>query len=84
MYMSPLLWFVLIGLVAGWLVGQLSKGEGLGILADLVIGMVGAILGGHLLPTLDVSIWGGLLDGLIAAAFGAIILVFAIHQFKKA
>jgi uncharacterized membrane protein YeaQ/YmgE (transglycosylase-associated protein family) len=82
--MSPLLWFVIIGLAAGWLVGQLSKGEGLGILADIVVGMVGAILGGFLLPTLDVSIWGGLLDSLIAAAFGAFVLVFAIHQIKKA
>jgi uncharacterized membrane protein YeaQ/YmgE (transglycosylase-associated protein family) len=84
MYMSPLLWFVLIGLVAGWLVGQLSKGEGLGILADLVIGMVGAILGGFLLPTIGVSGWSGLLDSLIVATFGAVVFVFAIHQFKKA
>jgi uncharacterized membrane protein YeaQ/YmgE (transglycosylase-associated protein family) len=82
--MSPLLWFVLIGLAAGWLVGQFSKGEGLGILADIVVGMVGAIVGGFLLPTLDISLWGGLFENLVAAAFGAFILVFAIHQFKKA
>jgi uncharacterized membrane protein YeaQ/YmgE (transglycosylase-associated protein family) len=82
--MSPLLWFVLIGLAAGWLAGQLLKGEGLGILADIVVGMVGAILGGFLLPTIGLSVWGGLLDSLIVAAFGAFVLVFAIHQIKKA
>ncbi|MEJ2053252.1 MAG: GlsB/YeaQ/YmgE family stress response membrane protein [Calditrichaceae bacterium] len=46
--------------------------------------MVGAIVGGFLLPTLDISLWGGLFENLVAAAFGAFILVFAIHQFKKA
>lgn len=82
--MSPLLWFVLIGLAAGWLAGQLVKGDGFGILADLVVGMIGAILGGFLLPTIGVSGWGGLLDSLIVATFGAVVLVFATHQFKKA
>jgi uncharacterized membrane protein YeaQ/YmgE (transglycosylase-associated protein family) len=82
--MSPLLWFVLIGLAAGWLAGQLSKGDGFGILADLVVGMIGAILGGFVLPTMGVSAWGGLLDSLIVATFGAVVFVFAIHQFKKA
>ena len=82
--MSPLLWFVIIGLGAGWLVGRFSKGEGLGTLTDIVAGMVGAILCGFWLPTLDVSIWGGLADSLLAATFGAFVLVFAIHTIKKA
>lgn len=82
--MSPLLWFILIGLAAGWLAGQLSKGEGLGILADIAFGMIGAILGGFLLPTLGISVWGSLLDSLIVATFGAVVLVFMMHQLKKA
>ena len=82
--MSPLLWFVLIGLAAGWLAGKLVKGDGYGVLADLVVGMIGAIIGGFLLPAIGVSGWGGLLDSLIVATFGAVVFVFAIHQFKKA
>ena len=82
--MSPLLWFVLIGLAAGWLAGKLVKGDGYGVLADLVVGMIGAIIGGFLLPTIGVSAWSGLLDSLIVATFGAVVFVFAIHQFKKA
>ena len=82
--MSPLLWFVLIGLVAGWLAGQLVKGDGFGILADLVVGMIGAILGGFLLPMIGVSAWSGLVDRLIVAIFGAVVLVLSMHQFKRA
>lgn len=82
--MSPLIWFVIIGLIAGWIAGQLVKGDGFGVLADLVVGMIGAIIGGFLLPAMGVSGWGGLLDSVIVATFGAVVFVFAIHQFKKA
>ncbi len=82
--MSPLLWFVLVGIAAGWLAGKFVKSDGYGVLADLVVGMIGAIIGGFLLPTIGVSGWGGLLESLIVATFGAVVFVFAIHQFKKA
>jgi uncharacterized membrane protein YeaQ/YmgE (transglycosylase-associated protein family) len=42
------LWFLLIGLAAGWLAGQLTKGGGFGLVGDLVVGVVGALLGGFL------------------------------------
>ena len=42
-----LLWFLLIGLVAGWLAGKIMKGSGYGIIGDLVLGIVGAFVGGH-------------------------------------
>lgn len=43
-------WFILIGIVAGWLAGQIMKGEGFGLLGDLIVGVVGALLGGTCFP----------------------------------
>ena len=45
-------WFILIGLAAGWLAGQLMKGGGFGIVGDIVVGVIGALLGGFLFRTL--------------------------------
>ena len=42
------LWFLLIGLAAGWLAGKITKGSGFGVIGDLVVGVVGAMLGGLL------------------------------------
>jgi uncharacterized membrane protein YeaQ/YmgE (transglycosylase-associated protein family) len=42
------LWFILIGLTAGWLAGQLMKGGGFGVVGDIVVGVIGALLGGFL------------------------------------
>jgi uncharacterized membrane protein YeaQ/YmgE (transglycosylase-associated protein family) len=52
------IWFILIGLIAGWLAGQLMKGGGYGVVGDIVVGIVGALLGGFLFRTLGVSTGG--------------------------
>ena len=54
-------WFILIGLAAGWLAGQLMKGGGFGVIGDIIVGVIGALLGGFLFRTLGVSAGGGLL-----------------------
>jgi uncharacterized membrane protein YeaQ/YmgE (transglycosylase-associated protein family) len=46
------IWFILIGLIAGWLAGQLMKGGGYGVVGDIIVGIVGAVLGGFLFRTL--------------------------------
>ena len=46
--MSGLVGFLLIGLVAGWLAGQLMKGKGFGLLGNILVGIIGAFLGGFL------------------------------------
>jgi len=77
-----LIYFLLIGLAAGWLAGKIMKGRGFGILGNLVIGVIGAILGGFvfrlvgLLPT-------GLLGSLIAATAGAVLLLFVLQKFGR-
>ena len=77
-------WFILIGLAAGWLAGQMMKGGGFGVLGDIVVGVIGALLGGFLFRTFGVSAGGGLLGSLIVATIGAIVLLFVLRLIKKA
>ena len=77
-------WFILIGLVAGWLAGQLVKGGGFGVIGDIVVGVIGALLGGFLFSTLGVSLGGGLLGAIIVATIGAILLIFILRLIKRA
>jgi len=78
-----ILWFFIIGIVAGWLAGQLMKGGGYGLIGDLVIGVIGAFIGGWLFGALGVRA-GGLIGSLITATIGAMILVFLVRLIKKA
>ena len=78
-----LLWFLVIGLVAGWLAGQLMKGGGYGLMGDLVLGVIGAFIGGWLFGALGIGA-GGLIGSLITATVGAVVLLFLIRLIKKA
>ena len=78
-----LLWFLLIGLAAGWLAGQIMKGGGFGLIGDLIVGVIGALLGGWLFGLLGIAA-GGLIGALITATVGAIVLLFVLRLVKKA
>ena len=78
-----LLWFLLIGLAAGWLAGQIMKGGGYGLVGDLVVGVIGALVGGFLFGALGISA-GGLLGALITATIGAVVLIWLLRLIKKA
>ncbi|HYA21534.1 MAG TPA: GlsB/YeaQ/YmgE family stress response membrane protein [Burkholderiales bacterium] len=78
------IWFILIGLVAGWLAGQLVKGGGFGVVGDIVVGVVGALIGGFVFSTMGVSAGGGLIGSLIVATIGAIILIVILRVVKRA
>lgn len=78
-----LLWFVLIGLVAGWLAGQLVKGGGFGVAGDIAVGILGALLGGSLFRWLGVSVGGGLLGRIVVATIGAVILIVGLRLVKR-
>jgi uncharacterized membrane protein YeaQ/YmgE (transglycosylase-associated protein family) len=76
-------WFILIGLAAGWVAGQLMKGGGFGVVGDIIVGVIGALLGGFLFRTLGVSAGGGLLGSLIVAIIGAVVLLSLLRLIKK-
>ena len=78
------IWFILIGLVAGWLAGQLVKGGGFGVVGDIVVGVLGALLGGFLFSSFGVSLGGGLLGAIVVATIGAILLIFILRLIKRA
>jgi len=78
------IWFILIGLVAGWLAGQVMKGGGYGVLGDIIVGILGALLGGWLFGVLGIWPGGGLLGSLIVAFIGACILIFLVRLIKRA
>jgi len=77
-------WFAWVGLVAGWLAGQLMKGGGFGVVGDIVVGVLGALLGGFLFSSLGLSSGGGLLGAIIVATIGAVVLIFILRLVKRA
>jgi len=76
------LWFILIGIAAGWLAGQVMKGGGYGIVGDLIVGVIGALLGGCLFGLLGISA-SGLLGSLVTATVGAVVLIALLRVIKK-
>ncbi len=78
-----LLWFLLVGLIAGWLAGKLTKGSGYGVLGDIVMGVVGAFIGGFLFGILGITAYGTI-GNIIVATIGAVVLVYAVRALKKA
>lgn len=79
-----LLIFLSVGLAAGWLAGVLVKGGGFGIIGDIVVGMIGALVAGFLFPLLGIAVLGGLLASILHAALGAVIFLLLLRMVKRA
>jgi uncharacterized membrane protein YeaQ/YmgE (transglycosylase-associated protein family) len=75
--------FLAIGAVAGWLAGTLMKGGGFGLLKNIIIGILGSIIGGFVFGLLGIS-WGGLVGSIVTATAGAALLLFVLGKIKKA
>jgi len=82
--MNGLLYWVVVGLIAGWLAGVVMKGGGYGIVVDIVLGMIGAIVGGWIFSSLGIGAGGGLVGGIIVAFIGAVVLVAITRALKRA
>jgi len=81
--MGIIAWIV-VGLVAGWLAGQVMKGGGYGMLADIVLGILGGIVGGWVFGLLGIGPGGGMIGSIIVAFVGAVILVAITRLLKRA
>lgn len=79
-----IIWFILVGLIAGWLAGQLMKGGGFGVIGDIVVGIIGALVGGLLFSSLGISAGGGLLGAIIVATIGAVVLIALLRLIRRA
>jgi uncharacterized membrane protein YeaQ/YmgE (transglycosylase-associated protein family) len=81
--MGFLAWIV-VGLIAGWLAGQVMRGGGYGALIDIVLGICGGILGGWIFGTLGIWHGGGMIGSTIVAFVGAVVLVWVTRLLKRA
>ena len=77
-----LLWVILGGLIAGWAAGKIMKGSGYGTLTNIVLGVVGAVVGGFLVRLVGFEPMGGLISSIVTATIGAIILIAIARKLK--
>jgi uncharacterized membrane protein YeaQ/YmgE (transglycosylase-associated protein family) len=75
------LYWIIVGLIAGWLAGKVMKGEGYGVLVDIILGILGAVVGGWVFGLLGFHA-GGLIGTIIVAFVGAVILVWIVRKLK--
>jgi len=74
--------WVFLGLIAGWLAGKIARGRGYGCLTDILLGLIGSILGGWIFRKLEIGTGtGGFIYSLAAATVGAVVLVVIVHLF---
>jgi uncharacterized membrane protein YeaQ/YmgE (transglycosylase-associated protein family) len=81
--MGFLAWIV-VGLIAGWLAGQVMQGGGYGVVFDIILGLIGGVLGGWIFGLLGIWEGGGMIGSIIVAFAGAVILVAITRVLKKA
>lgn len=79
-----MLWTIIVGIIAGWLAGLIMKGDGFGLIWDLILGIAGAVVGGWLFGLLGLSASGGVVGSIIVATIGAVFLIFISRLFRKA
>ena len=81
--MFGLLWWIVVGLIAGWLAGKVMRGGGFGVGLDIVIGVVGAMIGGWVFGLLGIYS-GGMIGSVVIAFVGACILLWLARVIKRA
>lgn len=74
-----ILWWIIVGLIAGFLTGKLMKGSGFGPIMDIAVGIVGAIVGGVIMRALGFADQGGLLYTILVAVVGAVLLTLILR-----
>ena len=80
---ESLLVILATGAIAGWLAGQIVRGAGFGLIADICVGIVGALIGSWMLPKLGIQLGAGIVASIIAATLGAVALLLVIGVLKR-
>jgi len=75
---ESLLVILFVGLVAGWLAGQIVRGTGFGIIGDIIVGIIGAFIGGWLMPRLGIHVGAGVVGTIFDATVGAVLLLLVV------
>ena len=77
-------WMVLVGMIAGWLAGQFMTGKGFGVVGDILVGVIGALIGGILFEKAGLFSGSSMIGSLIVATTGAIIFLYGLRMVKRA
>jgi uncharacterized membrane protein YeaQ/YmgE (transglycosylase-associated protein family) len=72
---GDVIWWIVVGLIAGFLASVVMRGGGYGIVGDIIVGIIGAFIGGWLFSLLGIGAGGGLIGSIIVAFIGACILI---------
>ena len=80
--MLNVIYYILLGLAAGWLASRILKEKNIGLLGSMVLGVVGAIVGAYVFEFLGISS-GGIIGNLVSALVGAIILIYIIRAVRR-
>jgi len=78
-----IVWWIVVGLIAGWATGKIMKGSGYGVLMDIGLGIVGALVGGMIMSVLGFSTSGGLIPTILVAILGAVVVVVLVRLLRK-
>ena len=79
-----IIWWLIVGLIAGWLTGKIMGGPGKGALMDIIIGLIGALVGGFLMQLLGFAGEGGMIYTIFVAVIGAVILTWIYRKMTVA
>ena len=74
-----ILWWIIVGLIAGWLTGKLMSGGGYGPVMDIVVGVIGAVVGGFVMRSAGFAGQGGLVYSVFVAVIGAVVLTLLLR-----
>jgi uncharacterized membrane protein YeaQ/YmgE (transglycosylase-associated protein family) len=78
------LYWIIVGLIAGWLAGVVMKGGGYGLVVDIILGILGGVVGGWLFGALGIAAEGSLVGSIVVAFVGAVVLVAITRVLKRA
>ncbi len=84
--MENLLILLLVGLIAGWLTGKVMRGKGFGVIGDIIIGLLGAVIGNWIFTQLKIGriTTLALVDAILVAFIGAVVLVAVVRLLRRA
>ena len=74
-----IIWWIIVGLIAGFITGKLMKGSGFGAVGDIIVGVIGAVIGGFLMQHLGYAGSGGLIYTIFVAVIGAVLLTLLLR-----
>ncbi len=74
-----IIWWIIVGLIAGFITGKIMKGSGYGVVGDIIVGIIGAVIGGFIMRSLGHADSGGLIYTVVVAVIGAVILTLVLR-----